>query len=131
MPGGLALGEGAPGAFGSEGQPGLCTGAPRDWGKRDSTLKGTLRSPCALGPRAEQGLHRNLGQTCLQGLKDLLGKGGWLPRLWQQNKWHSIVGIRGGCHFQENLTPPIRAEKPQAKQQTRWEHTPPISKPAA
>ena len=34
MPAYLALEGGAPRAFGIEGQQGLCTGAPRDWGNR-------------------------------------------------------------------------------------------------
>ena len=37
-------------------------------------LKGTHRLSCALGPRAKQRLQRNLGQTWLQFLKDLMGK---------------------------------------------------------
>ena len=37
-------------------------------------LKGTHRRSHALGPRAKQSLHRNLGQTQLQFLQDLLGK---------------------------------------------------------
>ena len=39
-------------------------------------LKGTHRLSCALGPRVKQRLHRNLGQTCLQFLENLLGKQG-------------------------------------------------------
>ena len=39
-------------------------------------LKGAHRLLHALGPRAKQKLHRNLGQTCLWFLKDLLGKQG-------------------------------------------------------
>ena len=45
-------------------------------------LKGTHRLPCAVGPRAKQRLHRNLGQTCLQFLEDLLGKRGYGGPLW-------------------------------------------------
>ena len=37
-------------------------------------FKGAHRLSCALGPRVKQRLHRNLGQTCLQFLEDLLGK---------------------------------------------------------
>ena len=39
-------------------------------------LKGAYRLSCALSPRAKQSLHRNLGQTRLQFLEDLLGKQG-------------------------------------------------------
>ena len=37
-------------------------------------LKGTHRLACALGPRAKQRPHRNLGQTPLWFLQYLLGK---------------------------------------------------------
>ena len=37
-------------------------------------LKGTHRLSCALGLRAKQRLNRNLGQTCLWFLKNILGK---------------------------------------------------------
>ena len=44
---------------------------------------------CALGVRAKQRHHRNLGQTCLQFLEDLLEKqGDWLTvgeEHWRQN----------------------------------------------
>ena len=36
----------------------------------------------ALGPRAKRRLHRNLGQTWLQFLEDLLGKRGDCGSLW-------------------------------------------------
>ena len=39
-------------------------------------IKGTHRILRALGPRAKQSLHRNLGQTWLQFLEDFLGKEG-------------------------------------------------------
>ena len=39
-------------------------------------LKEVHRLSCALGPRAKQSLHRNLGQIWLQFLEDLLGKQG-------------------------------------------------------
>ena len=42
--------------------------------KETSLLKGTYRSSCALGSRAKERLHRNLGQTCLRFLEDLLRK---------------------------------------------------------
>ena len=74
-PGYLALGEEAPWAFGIEGYWGLFTGAPQDWGKqRLHSWKGTCRFSHALGPRAKQSLHRNLGQTWMQFLVYLLVK---------------------------------------------------------
>ena len=39
-------------------------------------LKGTHRISHALGPRAKKSLHRNLSQTSLPFLEDLLGKQG-------------------------------------------------------
>ena len=36
-------------------------------------LKGAYRFSCTLGPRTKQRLHKNLGQTYLQILEDLLG----------------------------------------------------------
>ena len=41
-------------------------------------LEGAHKVSCALGPRAKQGLHKNLGQTYLQVLEDLLGRQGQL-----------------------------------------------------
>ena len=37
-------------------------------------LEGAHRLSCALGPRANQVLHKNLGQTYLRVLEGLLGK---------------------------------------------------------
>ena len=58
----------------------------------DSTLESAHRLSCALGPRAKQRFHRNLGQTCLQFLEDLLGKQGVTMscsggRMWRQGSW--------------------------------------------
>ena len=39
-------------------------------------MKGAHRLSCAFSPRAKERLHRNLGQTCLWFLEDLLGKQG-------------------------------------------------------
>ena len=39
-------------------------------------LKDSHRLSSAWGPRAKQRHHRNLGQTCLRFLEDLLGKQG-------------------------------------------------------
>ena len=39
-------------------------------------LEGAHRIQCALGPRAKQRLHKNLGQTYLWVLEGLLGKQG-------------------------------------------------------
>ena len=45
-------------------------------GETTPLLKGTHSLSRALRLRAEQRLHRNLGQTCLWFLEDLLGKQG-------------------------------------------------------
>ena len=60
-------------------------------------LKGTQRLSCALGPRAKQRCHNNLGQAYLWFLEDLLGKqGGDCGSLWGKH-----IGIRGlGYNYQ-------------------------------
>ena len=73
MPGDLALGEGAPEAFGIEGQWGLCMGAPQEWGKKDPILQRCTRLSSALGFRAKQRLYRiSIRPDC--SLEYLLGK---------------------------------------------------------
>ena len=101
-------------------------------------LKGAHRLSWAPGPRAKQRLHRNLGEIGLRFLDDLLGKqesrgdsgslwgkdtGGKV--LWNIRRWHAFLWR---WPFWESLAPPIRAEKPQAKQQSRWDHSPTFSK---
>ena len=76
------MGEGAPRVFGIEGQQGVCIGAPQDWEMETPLLKGPHRVLCALGPRAKQRLHRNLGQTCLLFLEDPMEKQGVSGSLW-------------------------------------------------
>ena len=41
-------------------------------------LEGVHKASCALGSRAKQGVHKNLGQTYLQVLEGLLGRQGLL-----------------------------------------------------
>ena len=63
--------EEAPRPCGIEDQRSLCAG------NTDSILERCTQAfSHALGPRAKQNLHRNLGQTCQQFLEDLLGKMG-------------------------------------------------------
>ena len=50
-------------------------------------LKGAHRLSRALGPRAKQSLHRNLGQTWLQFLEDILGKQGWMWLVVREGHW--------------------------------------------
>ena len=52
----------------------MCVGALQNWGKQIPLLEGTHRIPCALGPRAKQGFHKNLGQIYLWVLEVPLGK---------------------------------------------------------
>ena len=69
-------------------------------------LKGTHRLSCALCPWVKQTLHRNLGQTCLKFLEDLLGKWGvTVAHCWGTALEAKVLGIiitlnsfRGG-HF--------------------------------
>jgi len=122
------LGGGAPGAFGLKGQQSLSTGTPQDWGKQ-RLLEGAHRVSCALSPRANQGLHKNLSQTYLGVLEGLLGKQGEAVAChggrtlevevpgnnhWREFPWRPL--------FWKNMAPPIRDEKPQAKQ-TGWGHS--------
>ena len=58
MPGGVALGRGGPGTFVFEGQWGLCIGANRTGGNSESSLGAYTQVSCALGPSAEQRLHK-------------------------------------------------------------------------
>lgn len=70
-------------------------------------LKGTHRLPCALGPRAKQGHHQDLGQTYLQVLGGLLGKKWEAVAHWgrggtlQEEVPGIFIGVSspGGCHF--------------------------------
>ena len=107
MPGDLALGERAPRAFGIEGQWGLWV--PWDWGKQTPFLKGTHKLSCALDPRTKQRLHRNLDQTWLQFLEDLLGKYGVTVACCGGRTFEAKVsGIImsecsfRGCHFEKS-----------------------------
>ena len=100
------LGRSPPGAFGVESQQGFYSGAQEDWGKQTLLLENTHRISCAPGPRAKQGLHKNLGQTNLQVLECLLGKqeaavahcGGRMleAEIPGNNHWHEL---HGGRHF--------------------------------
>ena len=101
-------------------------------------MKGTHRLSCALGPRAKQRLHRKLGQTYLRLMEDLLRREGVTVTHYGRKDFGGKISgtiIRvcfyRGDHFGKNLSPPIRAEKPQAKQQTGRNTAPSISKQAA
>ena len=95
--------------------------------ERETDLVNLLQDPHkgTLGPRAKQRLHRNLGQTCLQFLEDLLGKQGDCGSLWGKNFGDTGLGNNHQCEllqtwpFCKNMAPPFSTEKPQAKQQTR------------
>ena len=129
MLGGLALGGGAPGAFGIEGQWGLSTGAPWDWGKQ------------RLHSRMYRGfyVHRVTGQSrdfiiiwikpTRRSWRVSWESGGGHGSLWGQDfggggHWNNHqCDLPWRLPFWTNLAPPIRAEKPQARQQTGWEHS--------
>ena len=74
----MALGRGAPRAFGIEGQQGMCVGAPQDWGKQRLHLRRTHTGfHVHWGPRAKKGLHKNLGHTYLGSWRV-----SWKSRAW-------------------------------------------------
>ena len=100
----------------------------RTGGNRGSTLAGGTQGFMCTG---SQGLHKNLGQVYLWVLKGLPGKEGSAvahcggrtlevdaPR---NNHWCELPW---SLPFWKNLALPMRAEKPQDKQQIRWEHIP-------
>ena len=67
------MGGEAPREFGFKDHQGLCTGTPWDCGEKTLPLAHTsLHVP--WGPRTKQGVHKNLVQTYLKVLEDLLGK---------------------------------------------------------
>ena len=77
----------------------------RTGGNGDSTLERRTQAFVCLGPRTKQRLHRNLGQTCLWFLEDLLGKQ-WVTvarcwaRILEANVSEIIISMnssRGGC----------------------------------
>ena len=101
----------------------------RTGGNRDSSHGGTQRVSCALGPKARLRLPKSKGQTYLKVLKGLLGKQGVAVaqcggRTLEAEVLGLNISVRSlrSCSFEKNVAPLIRAEKPQAKQQTGWEH---------
>ena len=113
-------------AFGFECQWDLSAGAPQDRGKQTPLWEGAHRLSCALGPKAKQRLHKNLGQTCLWFLEDLLGREG-LAAFHCGGRTLEVeapenVSSPGGCHFRK-IWHSCR-HSPQAKPQTGQEHSP-------
>ena len=62
-------------------------------------LKGALRLSCTLGPGAKQSLYGNLGQTWLQFLVYLLGKGVNVARSGGRALEAKLLGIFISMHF--------------------------------
>ena len=101
-------------------------------------LKGAHRLSRALGPRAKQGLHRNLGQTRLQFLGDLLGKqrvtmaccGGRALEAKLLGIFISVCSSRGG-HFGKMQPHPTALRSPRPNNNPDSITAPPISKQAA
>ena len=97
-------------------------------------FEGAHRISCALGPGAQERLHKNLGQTYLQVLEGLLGKRGW--GLWIAVGRTLEVETLGNHHqcqcpwrmtfSKAHLTTASRHEfsEAQTKQQTGWEGSP-------
>ena len=120
MPGGLALGGDAPGAFGVEGQEGLCIGGPQDWGKqRLHAWRARTRSYVHWVPgqsRDSVRIWRIL--WVLEGLQGKPGAavaccGGRRMEVAEVSgvHWHELLW---SWPFWKNLTTPHRAEKSQA-----------------
>ena len=105
-------------------------------GKTDTQfLKGAHRFSCALGPRAKQSLHRNLGWTSLQFLEDFLGKQGeTVDHCGGKTLEAKFLGIfisrafLWRWTFWENLAPPISTETPRPNNNPDGITAPPISK---
>ena len=74
QPRGLGSRGGAPRTFCFEGQWGLITGAPQNWGKQTPFLEGVYRISWTPRPGKNQWLYRRLGQPYLLVLKGLLGR---------------------------------------------------------
>ena len=96
-------------------------------------FKGAHKLPHALGPRAKQSLHGSLGQHWPQSLEDILGNQGWTWLIvreghWKQSSWEYSAATRfsGGGHLGKMPGPTSQsaAERPQDKQQPRWDHSP-------
>ena len=113
----------------------MCAGAPL--GLEDTETprwKGSHRPSWALGPRAKQRCPRNPGQTCLRSLEALLGNRATMAYRGGRSKVAgtviSMTSSRGG-RFGKVYPHPFMAEKPQARQQTRWEPTSPTHQQTA
>lgn len=108
--------------------------SPGTGGHGDSTLEGSHRPSWALGPRAKQRHPRNPGQTCLRSLGALLGNRATVAYRGGRSKVAgtviSMTSSRGG-RFGKVYPHPFMAEKPQARQQTRWEPTSPTHQQTA
>ena len=107
------------------------------WGNRYLILKRQHRFSCALGPRAKQKLHGNLGQTYLQFLEGLLGKqgvtvahcGGTLEAK-VSRIIISICSSKGG-NFGNIWPHPSALRSPRPNNKLGGNTSPPISKQAA
>lgn len=103
QPGGLPLGAGASRAFCIEEVQLECTSST-GLQKQRLHSEGTHRVSRAVGPRARQGLHKNLGQTYLWVLQGLLGKQG------------STVAHCGGGPLKVEVLRNNRCELPRGRQ---------------
>ena len=129
---GSATGRKSPGASGIEGQWGLCAGAPQDWGKQIPHSR-----------KAHTGFHVHWvpGQSKVfigiwvkpdcSSWRTSWEKWGKHGFLWGRTLEEKLLGIfnsmpfSGGGHFEKIWPhPSVSAEKPQGKQQSRWDHSP-------
>ena len=112
----------------------MCAGAPWDWGNGDSTLERCTHTFMGTHPRTKQRLIRNLGQTCLWFLEDLLGKQRvTVAHCWRRTLEAKVLGIiisgnssRGG-HFGKIWPHPsmLRSPRPNNKLGGNRQKTPP------
>ena len=128
--GGLTLGRGAPEVFGVEVQQELCTEAPQDWRKQ------RLHS---WKPYTGFHVHWVPGQSRDYIEIWVTPACGYWRITWENREWLWLIvgeediggkGLGNNCQwelpwkwpFWKKICPPIKAEKPQTKQQTGWEH---------
>ena len=123
---GSGTGRKSPRASGIEGQWGLCTGAPWDWGKwRPHSQKahtdfhvhrvpGQSKVSIGIWSKLNAVLGEHPGKT---GVNVACCEGGTLGT--KLSGIFSSMPFSGGWPFWQNLAPPVSAEKPQGKQQSR------------
>ena len=129
--GALALGERAPRASVIEGQWGLCAGVHGIGGNGDPNIKRHTQTFTCTGSQGKAKSPQESGSNLTPVIRGPPGKTGVSVACCGGKTWETmLLGIlssmpfSGGGHFGKNLAPPISTEMPQAKQQSRWDHSP-------